>query len=230
MSGWFINAHEYWKRLNLPNATSFLEKMYLPNILKVQRVIPLRDLKKVFSVVPIERTVLLEIIRQIKTLDGRPVYENAEIDMFKIDPRQLRIGQKFAYRENYTQLLEEVTDTFGKFFIPGGISELGAYFIFGLDGSGEYSMSFYVPPILERHGNELAIMDGVHRDFIIMRSGATILAIVVSNVSLPFPCSLHKWEELKVIDLQDKPKDIKERYFDLQKELFRDVKFLGIDG
>jgi hypothetical protein len=230
MPEWVIGAKEYWQRLNLPDATGFLQKMHLPDVENVKKIIPLRDLKRVVSVVPIERTVLLEIIRQIKTMDGRLVYDNAEIEMFKIDPRQLKIGQKFAYRENYTQLLEEVTDTFGKFFIPGGISELGAYFIFGLDQTGEYSMSFYVPPILERHGNEIAIMDGIHRDFIIMRSGATILAIVVSGVSMPFPCSLHGWNDLNVINLKDKPKDINERYFDLNKGLFRDVKFLGIDG
>jgi hypothetical protein len=230
MPEWIIGAKEYWQRLGLSDAINFRQKMHLPEVGAVENIIPLRDLKQVLSIVPIERNVLLEIVRKIKTLDGRSVYENACIQMFKVDPRQLKVGQKFAYRENYTQLLEEVTNTFDRFVIPGGISELGAYFLFGLDANGKYSMSFYVPPILERHGNEIAIMDGIHRDFIMMKAGTTIQAIVVDGVSLPFPCSLHSWSELEVISLKDKPKDINERYFDLQKGLFRDVKFLGIDG
>ena len=73
-------------------------------------------------------------------------------------------------------------------------------------------------------------MDGIHRDYITKQLGCTINAILIKNVAIPFPCGIKSWEEIKVIGLAEKPKDINERYFNLQKELFRDLKYLGIDG
>ncbi len=73
-------------------------------------------------------------------------------------------------------------------------------------------------------------MDGIHRNYIAKQAGLAINAILVNSVSLPFPCDPRNWSEIQVISLADKPKDINERYFELQKELFRDLKYLGIDG
>jgi hypothetical protein len=60
--------------------------------------------------------------------------------------------------------------------------------------------------------------------------GSTTLALIAKNVSVEFPCGRRSWEEMQIIDLVQKPKDINERYFDLKKNLFRNLKFLGIDG
>jgi len=53
---------------------------------------------------------------------------------------------------------------------------------------------------------------------------------MIRNPELPFPCSPKNWKEIEIISLNDKPKNLEDRYFDLQKGLFRDLKYLGIDG
>ena len=151
--------------------------------------------------------------------------------MIRVDPRHLKIGQKFAYRENYLGLIEEVPDIFRRFAIsPGGLGDLGAYFVFGLNGNNECALACYIPPIIEKHGSSLVVMDGIHRNYIAKQTGVAINTILIENVSIPFPCGLRNWDEVKIISLKDKPKDINERYFNLNKNSFRDLKYLGIDG
>ena len=92
-------------------------------------------------------------------------------------------------------------------------------------------MACYIPPIIEVHGSRSLIMDGIHRNYIARQSGlSTINALLVENIEVPFPCSVNNWKEVQVIPLADKPKNLEDRYFDLQKGLFRDLKYLGIDG
>lgn len=114
--------------------------------------------------------------------------------------------------------------------IPSEIGALGAYFVFGGDQNSVPSLACYLPPIVERHGKHVVIMDGIHRNYIAKQFWPSINVIFVENISIPFPCGMREWEELQVIGLNQKPADINERYFDLTKELFRDLKYLGIDG
>ena len=76
----------------------------------------------------------------------------------------------------------------------------------------------------------MVIMDGIHRNYIAKQTGHALNAILVDDIILPFPCAAKDWSEIQVIPLNQKPKDINERYFDLQQGLFRDLKYLGIDG
>jgi len=92
------------------------------------------------------------------------------------------------------------------------------------------ALACYLPPIVERHGKNKVIMDGIHRNYIAKQYGVSINAILVEEISIPFPCGMREWDELQAISLDKKPADINERYFDLTKELFRDLKYLGIDG
>lgn len=230
MPEWQIDAPEYWKRLDLA-PDDFVRELRLPDVKRVQKILPLRDIAVIESMVPMTAELLLYLIRRIKTLDGRPVFERARIEMVKIDPRQLKIGQRFAYRDNYQQLLEEVPGIFGRFFVgSAGLGDLGAYFIFGRDAQGEYAAACYIPPIVEKHGADLVVMDGIHRNFIQKQAGSTVTSLLVTGVSLQFPCAARDWSDIKVIGLAEKPKDINERYFELHQGLFRDLKFLGIDG
>lgn len=227
---WQIETEEYLKRVNL-RPEMFEKQLKLPNLNAITKILPLRNIKEIRSLIPITQDMLLYLLRQMKTLDNRPVFPDAAIQMVKIDPHHLKIGQKFVYRENYQKILEEVPDIFNHFLISaGGLGDLGAYFIFGFDENNSYSMACYTPPFIERHGSNLIIMDGIHRDYIAKQSGLTLNAILIDNVALPFPCAAKDWSEIKVISLDDKPKNIEERFFDLKKGLFRDLKYLGIDG
>jgi len=157
-------------------------------------------------------------------------FKTSKIDLIKIYPSQLKIGQKFVYRENYQKLLEEMPKIFDEFLVCSGICDLGAFMIFGLDANKNNCLAYYLPPIIEKHEKELIIMDGIHRSFINKQMGHTLNAILINNVNVPFPCSFRSWDEIQIIPLKNKPEDIQKRYFDLNSDLFRDLKYLGIDG
>lgn len=227
---WQIQKEEYLKRLNF-NEKDFEKQLRLPDVKAVTKILPLRNIKKIHSLIPIRLEMLLNLIWRIKTLDNRKPFLQAAIKMVKMDPRHLKIGQKFVYRENYQKILEDVPDIFNRFLISGGgLADLGAYFVFGLDENNSYSMACYTPPFIEQHGSDLIVMDGIHRNYIAKQSGLTLNVILIEKANLPFPCATKEWSEIKIISLADKPKDIEERYFELQKGLFRNLKYLGIDG
>jgi len=148
----------------------------------------------------------------------------------KIDPTHLKVGQKFVYREKYLELIEVVPDIFCGFAICNGLADLGAYFVIGLNGSDDIAIACYLPPIIEHHDSNLIVMDGVNRNFIGRQTGQALNSILVEHVDADFPCSTRSWKEVRIVPLSEKPKDLKDRYFDLRKELFRDLKYLGIDG
>ncbi len=230
MSQWQIDTREYLRRLDL-DQEGLERKMQLPRIEEIVKIIPLREIKNVQSVVPINSELLLYLVRRVRTLDGQLPFLNSTIHQEVVNPSQLKIGQKYVYRENYSKILESMTDIFHSFMGEwGGLGNLGAYFIFGLNGDNSYSMACYIPPIIEIHGSKALIMDGIHRNYIARPFGVTINALIVKNIEVPFPCSPKNWKEISVISLDDKPKNLEERYFDLNKGLFRDLKYLGIDG
>lgn len=227
---WEITFEEFLRRLNF-TARNFRERLDLPVVSQLKKVLPLRDLKKVNSIIPVSEKMLFGMLKSIKTSDGQYPFKNSEFKILKIDPRQLKIGQKYAYRENWIQLMQDLPDLFSKHSVLGsGITHLGAFIIFGTDTIEESAMAFYIPPIVEQHGNDLVVMDGIHRNYIVKQIGVSITAIEAKKVSVDFPCSCQEWSELRSISLTEKPLDINERYFDLRKPLFRDLKYLGIDG
>lgn len=230
MPKWQIDPQDYLKRLNL-DIKEFEQRLHLPNIQKINKILPLRDMKIIQSLIPISAEMLSYLIQHVKTLSGQMPFNNINIQMVKIDPRHLKIGQKFIYRENYQKLLEEVPDIFHRFMVSaGGLADLGAYFVFGLNGDNTYCLACYMPPIIEKHNSDLVIMDGIHRNYISKQAGLALNAILIEGTEIPFPCSPTDWSKIKVIPLAEKPKNMKDRYFNLKQELFRDLKYLGIDG
>lgn len=229
---WQIDFKEYLQRLRC-DLKDFREQISFPNVAGVKTVLPLRDLRGIFSLIAINKDLLGKLLRSIPTLNGLYPYKESSFEISCLDSRQLKIGQKFVYRENYQKMLEELTELFQeKFGIACGVNYMGgySYMVFGLDSKDRYAMSFYLPPIVERRGKDLIIMDGIHRNYLAKQFGVAVNAIVIDGVSAPFPCGLRSWSEGRVISLKDKPADIHERYFDLNKNLFRDLKYLGIDG
>lgn len=230
MPEWEISFEEYLERIQI-EPRRFKEQLELPKINSLKKVVPLRDMVKINSAIPLKTGFFEKTIRKITTLDKKEKpFKRSKIKLIKAYPDQLKIGQKFVYRENYTRLLEEMPNIFNKFLICSGVCDMGAFMFFGFDVQQNNCLAYYIPPIIERHKDELIIMDGIHRNFINKQMGHTLNAILVENVNVPFPCSPHAWDEIKIIPLKNKSKDINERYFDLNKNLFRDLKYLGIDG
>lgn len=224
-----IEKTEFLKRLGC-SEEDFVSQLCLPDMEKVGHIVSLRSMREVDAISPISKEMTLRLISQMKTMNGHSPFRNAKIKLAKFDPNSLKVGQRFAYRENLTSVLENLPAFFKKFMVPCGISELGAYFVFGNDTDGVPALACYLPPLVERHGKHVVIMDGIHRNYIAMQFGVSLNVIFIEGVSIPFPCGMKEWSELKVISLADKPTNINERYFDLTKELFRDLKYLGIDG
>ena len=226
---WEIDKREFFKRLHC-SEEEFERQLFVPEVKKVRHIVPLRNLAHVESIMPISKTMLKRTISKILTLDGARPFEHVTPVLRRVDPRELRVGQKYVYRENYQNLLENLSGLFDSFAIEGSVTSLAPHFAFGLDSDGIPSLAFYLPPIIEQHNNELVIMDGIHRDYIVKQLGGTILAILIPRVSIPFPCGIHPWSDVQVIGANDKPPNIEDRYFELNKNLFRNLKYLGIDG
>ena len=207
-----------------------LQDLYFPSFDNIKYVIGLREMREIVSVNAMSKKYLSNLLSKIGTVGSfnEKVYKNSTIHFIRIDPHSLRLGQKFVYRKNYISILENFPNIFDAFHISRGISKLTAFIILGKDSNGDSVLAHYIPPIVEIHNGHLLLMDGVHRNFIVKNSGTTIESIVISNVNTPFPCTAHKWSQIKITD--NKPENINDRYFDLQQELFRDLKSIGIDG
>ena len=230
-SEWEIGKDDYLKRLDCPDLECLGVFMGLPKIEKMEKIIPLRAMKTIKSLLPMSDKALAYLLSRIKTLDGEHTpYKDSSFRLLKHNPNTFKLGQKYVYREKYIGILEGLSNNFAHFNVVSGLGDLGAYFIFGDDENGKYSLACYIPPIIEQHGENLVIMDGVNRDYIAKQAGMTMHVIIVEKVLTPFPTSFHNWEEISVIHLADRPKEVSERYFDLNKGLFRDLKYLGIDG
>ncbi len=225
---WEIEKREFFKRLHCSEEE--FERQLLPEVKQVRHVVPLRMLTHIESIVPIKLSMLKRITSKITTIDGQHPFEHVVPVLRKIDPRELRIGQKYVYRENYQDLLENLSGLFDSFAIHGSITNLEPHFAFGFDRDQVPSLAFYLPPIIEQHGNEFVIMDGIHRDYVVKQLGGTIDAIILRNPSVAFPCGMRPWSDIRVIGIADKPERIKDRYFELNENLFRNLKYLGIDG
>ena len=207
-----------------------VQDLCFPSFDNIKYVIGLREMREIISVNAMSKKYLSSLLSKIGTAGSfdEKVYENATINFLRIDPHALRLGQKFVYRKNYMSILENFSNIFDAFHVSQGISKLTALIVLGKDNNKNSVMAHYIPPIVEIHNGHLLLMDGVHRNFIVKNSGTTIESIVISNVNVPFPCTTHKWPQIKIAT--EKPEDINDRYFDLRQELFRDLKSIGIDG
>ncbi len=196
----------------------------------VKKVVSLRGVAEISSVSLMKTVYLIKLIRSVRLVGDsrkRP-YADSEITVVSMDPRQLRIGQTFAQRKKYQVFMEEFPNLFQAFC--GGLSGLSRFqpmVILGRDVEGESVLAHYLPPVVEAVNGHSHLLDGIHRNFVILQAGASIESVLIRNPSSPFPAELHSWDKLRIVD--QKP-PLEERYFKLREELFRDLKFVGVDG
>lgn len=225
-----ICPSEYLERLYL-DRNQFKKRVDPPDIDAVTKIISLKNMKQIQSIIPMNKSILEYIISSIQTEDRQKPFNYCRVELLKLDPRNLFIGQKFIYQEKIQNILEQVPDIFQDFCHgASGIGDLGAYFVFGTDTENKYCMALYIPPIIEEHGNRLIALDGVHRSYILKQAGSTINAVVVRNVTVPFPSMSVEWGRVEIIKLAERPENIMDRFWDTKPELFRDLKHAGIDG
>jgi hypothetical protein len=197
----------------------------------VRRIVALRDLLVVEALLAMPRLYLDNLIRNV-TLVGSPEvrpYAEAVIEPLRLDPRGLSVGQTFLQRSKYQNLMEKTQNLFADFSAVNGFSKRTAAIAIGRLQGGERCLAHYVPPIVEinQHSLRPFLLDGIHRNFVVMSAGTTIESVVIRGVTTPLPCSVRSWGDVRPVDEKPPKQD---RFFNLKPELFRDVKHIGIDG
>lgn len=197
-----------------------------------QEIVSLRDIQPntIAAVQVMPRPYLEGIIRNV-VLEGdnkyKP-YHNCEIALARMDPHDLQIGQTFVERKKYQSLLENFGNLLDdKFCVTRGTAKCNALIVFGKTKDGTDAIAHYVPPIIEVTNGTQFLLDGIHRNFLVMRVGTTIESILLKGIDLPLPCEVRSWQTINVVD--EKPPR-HERFYGLKTELFRNLKHAGIDG
>lgn len=195
-----------------------------------QKVVSLRDLVSI-DAIQLMSLVYLEKLLSHVVLEGgnnERVYADCKIHIMQANPSVANIGQTFVERSKCQNILENVGNIVEQFATPSGAFHVGAFIALGRNKAGEVCIAHYLPPIAEMNGETTwKWLDGIHRGWLNRQLGSTIPIIAIEGIKIPFPCSVHPWKNVKAVD-QKPPRE--ERFFDLKPELFRNLKYIGIDG
>ncbi len=193
------------------------------------KVVSLRDIVVVNSVQAMPVDYLSRLLDGV-SLEGDPLarpFRGCRVDLLRLDPEILRVSQTFIERDKYRALVENFPNFFGDFCLTRGIAKMTAIIVTGVLADGSMGVAHYLPPVVEEHGGELFLLDGTHRNYLIRAAGTTIESVVIRGVKAEFPCRPHWWAGVQPVDAKP-PRD--QRFHGLVKELFRDLKNIGIDG
>lgn len=184
----------------------------------------------IMAAVILSDDVLARIFRAVPLRadpDARP-YERSRPRVLAVRPRELKFGQKFVQKDKL-ELGGETPDRLAGLF--SGLAVRSArppLALIGRDKSGSEAAALLMPPILERHGNDLVLLDGVHRAYSAHLRGERLVCVVLDRVSGPPPFATGSLRRIKPLAV--KPEEEKDRYYGLKPELFRDLDAVGIDG
>jgi hypothetical protein len=219
-----LTRDEFQNRTEIP--TSLLCPMWQD----ANRVISMRDLTNIIAVSDMPKKYLRALIDSIPLVGDPNIfpYRDKKIDLVRCDTQHIRIGQTFVQNDKCLNLLNSFSRLFWDFAGVRGFAKQTCKVILGQDKSGEHVIAHYLCSIIEHYAQDLALLDGVHRQYIAKGVGTNIETLFIRNVEVAFPARLHHWREIRQVDT--KPVDKNDRYFDLRPELFRDLKAIGIDG
>lgn len=196
---------------------------------KADRIVSPRQIAEARYMVAMQLPYLMGLLASVPLVGDpeRKPYAGCRVDRYRIDPRMSKVGQTFVERGKIAALHERFGAMSEEHDMPYGISKKGACWIFGVTAEGDRAIAQYLPPIVEQIVNRHAVLDGIHRFSYVRGAGTTIEIIKISDPVEPFPCDLQTWKRIRVVDAKP-PKD--QRFFNLKPELFRDLKYVGIDG
>ncbi|MBI2033574.1 MAG: hypothetical protein HYT13_00530 [Candidatus Liptonbacteria bacterium] len=208
--------------------TGIPKSSFVKNWGVVQEIVSLRQLTHVESIQVMPLDYLKQLLMNVCLEGGKEKpYEHSVIITARMDPCSLAVGQTFIQRDKYRDFLENFQDVLSSFCVTKGIAKCTALIIFGQTGNGVPAIAHYLPPIVEENAGTLCLLDGIHRNFLVKMVGTTLESIIVKEISRPFPCELHDWSAVQLVDAKP-PKE--KRFFGLREELFRDLKAIGVDG
>lgn len=204
-----------------------------PNFsMRASKIVSMRDLAhgSITGVQVMPKDYLRKLLHSV-TLEGdtnhRP-YKDCDIKLVRIDPNDLAVGQTFVQRSKYQDFLEEFSSILDESFcVTRGAAKCNALIVFGRTQSGEDVVAHYLPPIIEATNGTQFLLDGIHRNFLVKQIGTTIESIIVKGVSAPLPCTAKNWSDIHIVN-EKPPRD--QRFHNLQPSLFRNLKWIGVDG
>lgn len=209
--------------------TGISQGVMAPTWAYASQIVSLRDIVSVSSIQVMSEEYLRKLVCNT-TLEGDAgvhVYEKCHISRARIDPHNILVGQTFVERAKCQRMIEHLSSVFEGFCVNHGFAKSIALVVLGKIADGSFGIAHYVPPIVEQHNGGLYLLDGVHRNFLAGAVGTTIEAIILKNISIPFPCDVHTWASLRPVD--EKPARA-ERFYNLRPDIFRDLKWVGVDG
>lgn len=192
-------------------------------------VVSLRDLVSVQAIQVMSEEYLLKILCST-TLEGNKsvlAYRGCTIQRTRLDPHNMLVGQTFVEHSKCRRILEHLSNIFDGFCVSRGFAKSIPLVVLGTTSDGFCAIAHYLPPIVEQHNGGIHLLDGVHRCYLAGAVGTTIEAIVLRGVQIPFPCDVNTWGSLRLVD--EKPPRA-ERFYNLRPDIFRDLKWVGVDG
>ncbi|MBU1632075.1 MAG: hypothetical protein KKA58_01200 [Nanoarchaeota archaeon] len=192
-------------------------------------VIPLRDIRIIEHMAFVRTEILEALIKSIPLRREEELifpYSNSQIQIYGVEPKGIDVGQTFVQSSKVLSIMKNMTAAF-EAYATKGISKMPPAQIYGRDTQDNPVMAFYIPPIIEHHNGGGVLLDGMHRSYICSSAGTTVNAIHIKNIGNALPFSPITWKKVSLVD--EKP-PIDERYKNLQKNLFRDLSYVGIDG
>ncbi|HEY0010504.1 MAG TPA: hypothetical protein VGB97_01155 [Candidatus Paceibacterota bacterium] len=195
----------------------------------VTQVVSLRQLEIIDCVQLMHHQYLRRLLESVVCKDGKThPYTGKWIGTMNLSARSARVGQRFIERGKYTALVERFQQILEGFATPSGPTGLGAFIAFGRMQDGTRVVAHYLPPIIEiGRDNGSALLDGIHRNYPLVGAGLAMPMLTIRDVEAPLPFDLRDWDEVEAVDV--KP-PVEERFFNLRPEMFRDLKYVGIDG
>lgn len=193
-------------------------------------VVSLRDLAQVDAIQLMSMSFLKRLLSNVVLAGGNHerVYEGCDIHVMVASPSVANIGQTFVERRKYTSILENLSGLASGFAGAGGVLNIGAFIALGKTKAGATAVALYLPPIAEMNGDSAwKWVDGIHRGWIGQQMGNSGPIVAIEGVKVPFPCDVQKWNRVRPVDA--KP-PIEDRFFNLKPDLFRNLKYVGIDG
>lgn len=193
------------------------------------RIIPAREIAEVEHIAMFRHDVLNALLRRVPLRrEGELVfpYEHATFRTYSVEPEALLVGQTFVLEEKLLNIMFNMGQLFSSHVIKG-VSKMPPMQIYGMDGQGNKAIAFYLPPIVEKHGENAVILDGIHRSIICSSAGTTISAIHISGITEPLPFDPITWDAVRLS--KEKP-PIGQRYVNLKPENYRDLGYVGIVG
>ena len=198
------------------------------NARQYNRVIPPQYLSKVDDISILRDETVEALIRHI-TLRGQEVYpyEDSEIRIYRTEPHGFDIGQTFILEDKLLNIMQRLEGKLLTGFSTRGISKLPPLKFYGETQEKQKAIALYLPPFIEHHQQDTALIDGIHRSYLCASAGTTINAIHIYAPSSQLPFSPITWTNTQLVS--EKPaKD--RRYVNLDTSLFRDLGKVGIDG